>query len=147
MVEPGWFLPLYIISGIWQSMGFASIIYLATLSTVSPELHEAAIVDGATRFQRVVRINLPALMPIIVIQLILHSGQLLRVGFEKVFLMQTPLNSRVSEVLSTYTYRVGLLQGEFAYATAIGVFQSVVCLVMILTVNWIARKAGETSLW
>ena len=147
MVEPGWFLPLYIISGIWQGMGFASIIYLATLSTVSPELHEAAIVDGATRFQRVVRINLPALMPIIVIQLILHSGQLLRVGFEKVFLMQTPLNWRVSEVLSTYTYRVGLLQGEFSYATAIGVFQSVVCLVMILTVNWIARKTGETSLW
>jgi putative aldouronate transport system permease protein len=147
MVEPGWFLPLYILSGIWQGLGFGTVIYLATLSTVSPELHEAAIVDGATRFQRVVRINLPALIPIIVIQLILQSGQMLRVGFEKVFLMQTALNRSASEVLSTYVYRQGLLGGRFSYATAVGLFTSVIGMLMILAVNRIARRFGETALW
>jgi putative aldouronate transport system permease protein len=147
MVEPRWFLPLYIVSGIWQSLGFGTVIYLATLSTVSPELHEAAIVDGATRFQRVVRINLPALVPIIVIQLILQSGQMLRVGFEKVFLMQTALNQSASEVLSTYVYRQGLLGGRFSFATAVGLLTSVIGLLMILAVNRIASRLGETALW
>jgi putative aldouronate transport system permease protein len=147
MIQPGWFVPLYILSGIWQGLGWGTVIYLATLSTVSPELHEAAIVDGATRFQRVVKINLPALVPIMVIQLILQSGQMLRVGFEKVFLLQTALNREVSEVLSTYVYRMGIGGGRFSYATAIGFFVSLVGLVMILTVNWIARRVGETRLW
>jgi putative aldouronate transport system permease protein len=147
MIEAAWFVPLYILSGIWQGVGWGTVIYLATLSTVSPELHEAAIVDGATRFQRVIRINFPALVPIMVIQLILQSGQMLRVGFEKVFLMQTPLNRQAAEVLSTYVYRVGIGGGRFSFATAIGFFVSLIGLAMILAVNSIARKVGETRLW
>lgn len=147
MMQPGWFLPLYVISNIWQHLGWASIIYLATLSTVSPELHEAAVIDGATRFQRVVRINVPHLVPIIVIQLILQSGQILNVGFEKVFLMQTALNQTASEVLSTYTYRAGILGGQFSFATAVGLMRAAISLMLIIIVNRIARSVGETSLW
>lgn len=147
MAEPKWFLPLYIGSGIWQHLGWGSVIYLATLSTISPELHEAARIDGATRLQRVVRINLPHLIPIIVIQLILQSGQMLNVGFEKVFLMQTALNQNASEVLSTYTYRAGILGGQFSFATSVGLLRSTISLALILTVNRIARSVGETSLW
>jgi putative aldouronate transport system permease protein len=147
MVVPSWFLPLYIISGIWQHLGWGTIIYLATLTSVSPELHESAIIDGATRFQRVIKINLPFLLPIIVIQLILQSGQMLNVGFEKVFLMQTPLNQNASEVLSTYTYRAGILGGQFSFATAVGLFRSIFSLILIMAVNRIAKAINETSLW
>lgn len=147
MMEPRWFLPLYVVSNVWQHLGWASIIYLATLSTVSPELHEAAIIDGATRFQRVLRINFPHLVPIIVIQLILQSGRILNVGFEKVFLMQTALNQNASEVLSTYTYRAGILGGQFSFATAVGLMRASISLALIIVVNRIARSVGETSLW
>lgn len=147
MAQPGWFVPLYIISNIWQNLGWGTIVYLAVLSQVSPELHESAIIDGATRFQRVIRINLPHLTPIIVIQLILAAGRMLQIGFEKVFLMQTPLNINASEVLSTYTYRAGILGGQFSYATGVGLLRSVVSLALIMTVNSIAKRFRATSLW
>lgn len=147
MVEPGWFLPLYIISQAWQHLGWGAIIYLAALSRIDPELHEAAIIDGATRVQRIIRINLPYILPIFVIQLIIQSGRMLQVGFEKVFLMQTALNQSAAEVLSTYTYKTGIQGGQFAYATSIGLVRGVVSLLLILVVNRIAKRFGETSLW
>ena len=147
MVEPGWFLPLYIISQAWQYLGWGSIIYLAGLSRIDPELHEAAIIDGATRVQRIIRINLPFILPIFVIQLIIQSGRMLQVGFEKVFLMQTALNQSAAEVLSTYTYKTGIQGGQFSYATSIGLVRAVVSLLLIITVNRIAKRLGDTSLW
>jgi putative aldouronate transport system permease protein len=147
MVEPGWFLPLYIISQAWQHLGWGAIIYLAGLSRIDPELHEAAIIDGATRVQRIMRINLPYILPIFVIQLIIQSGRMLQVGFEKVFLMQTALNQSAAEVLSTYTYKTGIQGGQFSYATSIGLVRAVVSLLLIIAVNRIAKRLGETSLW
>ena len=147
MVEPGWFLPLYIISQAWQHLGWGAIIYLAGLSRIDPELHESAIIDGATRVQRIIRINLPYILPIFVIQLIIQSGRMLQVGFEKVFLMQTALNQSAAEVLSTYTYKTGIQGGQFSYATSIGLVRAVVSLLLILIVNRIAKRLGETSLW
>ena len=147
MVEAEWFLPLYVISQAWQHLGWGSIIYLAGLSRIDPELHEAAIIDGATKVQRIFRINLPFVLPIFVIQLIIQSGRMLQVGFEKVFLMQTALNQSASQVLSTYTYRIGIQGGQFSYATSVGLVRAVVSLMMILLVNRIAKRLGETSLW
>lgn len=147
MVEEGWFLPLYIISNIWQHLGWATIIYLAVLTQIDPQLHEAAIIDGASRLQRIFRINFPHLLPIIVIQLILRSGRMLQVGFEKVFLMQTPLNQSASEVISTYVYKAGILNAQFAFATAVGLFRAVISLALIMAVNRVAKSLSETSLW
>lgn len=147
MVEPGWFLPIYIISENWQHLGWGSIIYLAVLSQIDPTLYEAATIDGASRLQKIRHVNLPHLVPIIVIQLILQSGRILQVGFEKVYLMQTPLNQAASEVISTYVYRTGILQAQFAFATAVGLFRAVISLVLIVVVNRIARKVSDTSLW
>lgn len=142
-----WFVPLYTVSGIWQNMGWSSIVYLASLASVDPSLHEAAIVDGASRFQRLRHIDFPSLLPTIIIYLILNCGKLMSVGFEKVYLMQTSLNSRVSEVISTYVYQRGLIGGEFSFSSAVGLMNSVVNLIMLVTVNAISRKVSETSLW
>ncbi|MCL2832309.1 MAG: ABC transporter permease subunit [Treponema sp.] len=140
---------LYVWSGVWQNMGWNSIIYLAALSSVSAELHEAGKIDGMNRFMRVVYIDLPAILPTITILLILNSGRIMNLDFEKVFLMQNNLNLSRSEVISTYVYKVGLAVGggDFSFATAIGLFNSAVNLVLITTVNRICRKLGGTSLW
>ena len=148
--SPAAFPHLYIWSGIWQNFGWNSIIYVAALTNVSHELHEAAEVDGASRFRRVLHIDLPALLPTITIMLILRTGSIMSVGFEKAFLMQNDLNLRVSEIISTYVYKQGLGSGassDYAYATAIGLFNSVINLVMLSLVNKSARKLSETSLW
>lgn len=142
-----WFMPLYIFSGIWQGMGWNSIVYLASLAAVDPSLHEAAIVDGASRFQRVLHIDFPCILPTIVIFLILSGGNLLSVGFEKIYLMQNSLNSKVSEVISTYVYKRGLIGGEFSFSSAVGLMNSGVNLVMLVIVNAVSRKVSETSLW
>jgi len=147
MGEQGSFRGLYVLSGIWQFTGFNSIIYLATLSSIDPQLHEAAIVDGASRLRRVWHIDLPGILPTIVILLILNCGRLLSVGFEKVFLMQTPLNTAVSEIISTYVYKIGIQQRSFSFAVAVGLFNSLVNLILIASVNALARRTGETSLW
>jgi putative aldouronate transport system permease protein len=144
------FLHLYVWSGIWKSFGWSSILYLAVLTNVSPELLEAAEIDGANRFKRVLHIDFPVLVPTVVIQLILRMGELMSVGYEKVFLMQNDLNLRFSEVISTYVYKQGIGGGaaaDYAYATAIGLFNSVVSLLLVITVNKIAKTFGETSLW
>lgn len=141
---------LYIGSGVWQGTGWGSIIYMAALSSVDPELHEAATIDGASRFMRVRYIDLPTIVPTIAITLILRMGSLMSIGFDKAFLMQNDTNLVASEVISTYVYKVGLTAkggSNFSYATAIGLFNSVVNLFMILTVNKIADKVSGSGLW
>ena len=147
---PGAFSHLYVWTGIWQSMGWGTIIYLAALSNVPQELHEAAMIDGATRFQRLIHIDIQAVIPTAVILFIMNAGQLMSVGFEKAYLLQNSLNVRASELISTYVYKTGLTGsggGDFSYATAIGLFNSVINLILLVGVNYIAKTFGETSLW
>lgn len=149
MSNPAYWKSIYVWSGVWQTVGFSSIIYLAALAGVDPSLHEAAILDGANKLQRIRDIDLPGILPVAAILLILTMGSLLSTGFEKVILMQNSLNLGTSEVIDTYVYRVGLASQipQFAYATAIGLFKSVVGLVLILSVNRIAKKMNAASLW
>ncbi|MDR1536402.1 MAG: ABC transporter permease subunit [Clostridiales bacterium] len=146
---PDAFRHLYVWSGIWQSVGWSSIIYLAALSGIDTELHEAAQIDGASRFQRVLHIDFPGIVPTAIILLILNSGQIMNVGFEKAFLMQNTLNLRSSEVISTYVYKVGLASGiqDFSYATAIGLFNSLINFSIIIFVNQIAKRTVGEGLW
>lgn len=148
--NPAVFPHLYVWSGIWQQFGWNSIIYLAALSAVNPELHEAATIDGASRLQRVRYIDLPSILPTATIMLILRMGSVMSVGFEKAYLMQNPLNLSTSELISTYTYKVGMgidSLPNYSYSTAIGLFNSVINLVLICTVNALAGKMSDTSLW
>ncbi|MFC6453914.1 ABC transporter permease [Paenibacillus vulneris] len=147
MTKPEWFKTVYVLSGVWQQMGWSSIIYLAALAGIDPGLHEAAKVDGATRLQRIWHINLPGIMPTVVILLILNIGSLMGVGFEKVFLMQNSLNNESSDVISTYVYRSGLLGSQYSFAAAVGLFNSVVNFILLLTVNRIAKAVNQASLW
>lgn len=145
--EEKWFRHVYVWSGIWQSMGWNSIIYLAALSGVNPEHHESAIIDGANKLQRIWHIDLPAIMPTTIILLILSAGNIMNVGFEKTYLMQNSLNLRVSEVISTYSYKIGLQQAQYEYSTAIGLFNNVINFLMVLIVNQASRKVTGNSLW
>ena len=145
--EPGWFVPMYVISEVWQSTGWGSILYLAALSGVSPELHEAALVDGANKFQRVWHIDIPGILPTIVIMLILNAGKIMNVGFEKAYLMQTSLNIRASEIIATYVYKRGVLKSQIGLSTAVGLFDSVVNMILVVTVNWISRRVTDSSLF
>jgi len=141
------FSHLYIWSGVWQNIGYNSIIYFAALSGVSPELHEAAIVDGASRLRRIWHINLPHIRPTVVILLILNCAYLMSVGFEKIYLMQNAINIEYSEVFSTYVYQLLMNQRNYGLGAAVGLFQNVVNIVIMVTVNWVAGKVSETSLF
>ncbi len=145
----GYFRHIYVWSGVWQTAGFSCIIYLAALTSIDPTLHEAAVIDGASRLQRIRDIDLPGILPTAIVLLILAMSEILSVGFEKVLLLQNGINIPVSEVIDTYVYRVGLASPlpQFSYAAAIGVFQSVVALILIVTVNQIARRVEDASLW
>ncbi|KRF04206.1 sugar ABC transporter permease [Paenibacillus sp. Soil766] len=147
MTDPAWFKSVYVLSGVWQHMGWSSIIYLAALAGVDPQLHEAARVDGASRLERIWHINLPYLMPTIIILLILNVGSVLGVGFEKVYLLQNKLNMSSSDVISTHVYQSGIVGAQYSYSAAVGLFNSVVNFVLLISVNRIARKMNETSLW
>jgi multiple sugar transport system permease protein/putative aldouronate transport system permease protein len=149
MGNPDAFRHVFVWSGVWQEMGFASIIYLAVLSTIDPALHEAAVVDGATRLQRIRHIDLPGLMPTAMVLLVLSTGRVLEVAFEKVYLMQNALNLSVAEVINTYVYRVGLLSPvlDFSYSTAIGLLKGVVGLILIVAVNRAAQRLTNNSVW
>ena len=147
MRDAEYFRGTYIVSGIWQSMGFSAIIYIAALAGISSELHEAAIIDGASKWQRVIHIDIPGILPTITILLIMRSGSIMSVGFEKVFLMQTSLNLKRSQVISTYVYQVGLVDANFSFSAAVGFFNSIVNFIMIMLVNFISSKISETSLW
>lgn len=147
--KPEAFQHLYVWSGIWQGIGWSSIIYIAALSAVDEHLHEAAQIDGASRLQRVRHIDFPSILPTATIMLILAAGNLMDVGFEKVFLMQNDLNLSKSEVISTYVYKVGLTigTGDFSFATAIGLFNSIINFVLLIVVNFAAKRLSNTSLW
>lgn len=140
------FRHLYVWSGIWQQLGWDSIIYMSALSSVSGELHDAAKIDGATRLQRIIHIDLPAIMPTIMILLIMRCGHLVSVGFQKVYLMQSPLNMDVSEVISTYIYRAGMRSfSKFSYGAAVGLFNTAINLTLLVIVNTISRKTTENE--
>ena len=145
--EAALFPSIYVWSGVWQGTGWGSVIYFAALSGVGPQLLEAATLDGATRWQKIWYVNLPALMPTIVIMLIMNCGSLLSVGYEKAFLLQNALNLETSEVISTYVYKTGLVSAQYSFSTAIGLFNSVVNLILLVTVNAVSRRIGENSLW
>ncbi|MBT2291076.1 sugar ABC transporter permease [Paenibacillus albidus] len=147
LTDPAWFKTVYVMSGVWQSTGWGTIIYLAALSGVDPQLHEAAIVDGASRFKRMLHINLPTIVPTITIMLILNMGNILGLGFEKILLLQNSLNMEASDVISTYVYRAGLVNAQYSFSTAVGLFNSVVNVILLVTVNKIARRTSENSLW
>lgn len=142
-----YFRPMYIISGIWKDAGWNAIIFISALSAIDVTLYEAAEVDGASRWQQLIKITLPSIVPTIVIMLILEAGKVLNIGFEKVYAMQTDLNLTVSEVISTYTYKIGLENLEYDYATAIGLFNSVVSFILLLLVNGISKRVSQTSLF
>ncbi|MCL2834208.1 MAG: ABC transporter permease subunit [Treponema sp.] len=147
--KANYFPHLFVWSGIWQNMGWNSIIYLAALSAVSPELHEAGKIDGMNRLMRIIYIDFPAILPTATILLIMNFGRIMTIGFEKAYLMANDLNRSASEVISTYVYRVGLVigGGDFSYATAIGLFNSVINLILIITVNKVCSRLGGNSLW
>jgi putative aldouronate transport system permease protein len=147
MGQAGLFQSIYVWSGVWQGMGYASIIYIAALSSIDPQLEEAAVIDGASRLQKIWYIDLPGIAPTAIILLILNVGQIMNVGFEKIYLMQNPLNLTTSEVISTYVYKVGLLRAQYSFSAAVGFFNSLIDLVLLVVVNQIARRVGETSLW
>jgi len=141
------FQPVFVWSNVWQHTGRAAIIYIAALAGISPDLHEAAMVDGASKFQRTLHIDIPGIMPTVIIMLLLNLGQIMNIGFERALLMQNSLNILRSELISTYVYKVGILNAQFSFATAVGLFNSVIGFLLIISVNGIARKVGNTSLW
>lgn len=143
MSDPSYFRTIYILSGIWQGMGWSSILYTATLANVSPDLVDAANIDGANIFQRIWNIDLPALKPVMVISFILAAGGIMNVGYEKAYLMQTSMNLPASEIISTYVYKVGLQSGNYSYSTAIGLFNSIINIVLLLIVNTFVKKINE----
>lgn len=145
--RPEYFRPIYIISGIWQSMGFNAIVFIAALTGVNPELHESAMIDGASIFKRILHIDIPTIMPTIIIMLILAVGNILSVGYEKVYLLQNGMNLSVSEVISTYVFKTGIKNAQYSFATAVSMFNSVVNFILLITANFIAKKATETSLF
>ncbi|MGW7158081.1 ABC transporter permease [Paenibacillus taichungensis] len=147
MNEPGLFRGIYVLSEIWQHIGWETIIYLAALTAIDPQLYEAADMDGASRLRKIWHVTLPGISPAIVITLILNIGKVLEIGFEKVFLMQNPAIYDTADIISTYVYRVGMVQGNFSYGASIDLFMGVISLIFIYTANWLSRRLSETSLW
>lgn len=141
------FPSMYVWSGVWQNAGWNSIIYIAALAAIDPQLHEAAQIDGASRLQRILHINLPGILPTAIIMFILDVGQVMNMGFEKVFLMQNAQNTETSQVISTFVYEAGLINSDYGFSTAIGLFNNIINIVLLLTVNKIAKKISDTSLF
>ncbi len=147
LAKPEWFKSIYVWSGLWQGMGWSAVIYLSALSGVDYEMHEAAIVDGASIIQRMRYIDIPSISPTIVMLLILRLGSIMGVGFEKVYLMQNSLNYRASQVISTYVYEVGLIQGDYSFSTAAGLFNTVINGILIISANNFSKRVLKESLW
>ena len=147
LMIPEFFSSIYVWSGVWQSTGWGTIIYLAALAGVSPDLVDSAKIDGASRLQVIRHVNIPGILPTIVIMFIMNTGNILSVGFEKIFLLQNNLNLDASRVLSTYVYEIGLLSGQFSYSTAIGLFNNVANIIMLLIANQISKKLSGTGIW
>jgi putative aldouronate transport system permease protein len=147
IARPAYFWHLYVWTGIWQGIGFGSVLYVAAISGIPAEQYEAATIDGAGRFQRIIHITLPNIMPTIVIVSIMSIGGIMNVGFEKVFLLQNAQNIEASEVIATYVYKVGLQNAQFSFSAAVGLFNNVVNFIILVAANTVARRLGETSLW
>lgn len=145
--EPEYFKSVYVWSGIWQGTGWGTIIYIAALSSISPDLYEAAKIDGAGKFQLIRYIDIPSILPTCVMLLILNMGSFMNVGMQKALLMQNSMNLASSEIISTYVYKIGLLSGQFSYSTAIGLFEMVINVILLLTANKVARKMGQGGLF
>ena len=147
MGKPSFFKSIYVWSDVWQTTGYSAIIYLAALAGIDTELYEAAKIDGATRLQKIINIDIPGIMPIIIVLLILNIGNIMSLGFEKIYLMQNDLNTSSSEVIATYVYKVGLLGANFSFAAAVGLFNSIVNLILIISANSISKRFSSSSLW
>ena len=147
MTDPKWFVPVFVISGVWQSMGWGTVIYTSALSGVDVQLYDAAKLDGANKFQIVCHIDFPSILPTIIVSLILAAGGIMSVGFEKVYLMQNPLNTTTGEVISTLTYKMGLINFDYGFGTAVGLFNSIVNFILFAAVNFAARKVSGYSIW
>lgn len=145
--DPRWFKTIYVLSGVWQSTGWGSVIYFAVLSGVDEQLHEAATIDGATRWQRNWYINIPTIIPTMVILLIMNFGSLMAMGFEKIILLQNPLNMESSNVIATFVYKQGLLDAQYSFAAAVGLFNALINMILLVIVNQIAKKVSQTSLF
>lgn len=141
------FVPVYVLSDIWQHAGWNSIIYLAALASVDPQLYDSAKIDGASRWQTIRYVDLPAIVPTMIILFILSMGNILNTGFEKIFLMQNPLNLPVSEVIATYVYKIGIISSQFSYSAAIGLFNTLINFIFLLAMNFIAKRFSNISLW
>ena len=147
MGEKEYFIPAYLLIGAWKEIGWGSILYLAAITGVDPELYEAAELDGAGRWRKMWYITLPCIIPTIVIKLIMQMKGIMGVGFDQVYLMQTPMNIEISEAINTYTTKQGILEGNYSYATAVGLFQSIIGLILLIITNTLSKKLTETSLW
>ena len=145
--QPSLYRSIYVGSGIWQSVGWGTIIYLSALSAIDPQLYEAAMIDGANKWRQLWNVTLPCIAPTIIILLILRIGGLLSEGYEKTLLLYNPATYEVADIISTYVYRVGLLEQNWSYSTAIGLFNSVINFSLLIVANSISRKVSETSLW
>jgi putative aldouronate transport system permease protein len=141
------FVPVYVLSDIWQHCGWNSIIFLAALSTVDPQLYDSSKIDGASRWQTIRNVDIPAIIPTIIILLVLSMGGILSTGFEKIFLMQNALNLPVSEVISTYVYKIGIVSNQFSYSSAIGLFNTLINFIFLYAANTFSRKVSDVSLW
>lgn len=146
-LNPDLFRPMIVFQQIWTDAGWGAIVILAALTSISPELYEAAMIDGANRWHQLRYITLPGIKSVILILFILRLGNLLRIGFEQIYIMQNPLNYSVSNVLETYSFRAGILNGELGYATAVGLFQSAVALALVVSANWLVNRMGEDGIW
>jgi len=147
LAEPGFFRHIYVWTDVWQTAGYSAVIYLAALAGIDPALHEAARIDGASRLQRIWNVDLPGIMPTAVIMLILGVGNMMAIGFEKAYLLQNNLNLAQSEIIPTYVYKTGLINADFSMATAVGLFNSVVNLCLLLAVNFVAKRVTGNGLW
>ncbi len=147
LTDSGWFRHVYVFSDLWTNVGWNSIIYIAALTGVDPALHEAAQIDGASKFKRIIHINIPAIAPTAVILFILQAGRMMNLGFEKVFLLQNGMNIETSEVISTFVYTQGLLLIDYGYSTAIGLFNNIINIILLLTFNKLAQKLGSNGLF
>lgn len=147
MGKPELFRHIYVWSGVWQNLGWNAIIYFSVLASVSPELHEAAVVDGANKFQRVWFVDVPSILPTAIILLIMNMGSLMNTGFEKAYLLQNNVNLDYSELIATYVYKIGIQKAQFSYTTAIGLFNNIINFILLLTVNRISRSLSGDSLW
>ena len=147
LADPAWFRPIIVLQDIWKNTGWGTIIFLAALATVDQEQYEAAIIDGAGRFQRVWHITLPSIMPTIIVMLVLQMGQILNTGFEQIYLMTNSLNRSVADVFDTYVYFMGITQGSYSYSTAVGLFKAVVGVVLIFGANWIAKRFNQAGIF